>query len=114
MEIVEEQLAQWLERGTDSTPESSLTNTTIAVVATNIKLTKSKATKVAQMAYDGLARTIRPIHTLSDGDAIFALSLGEYWGNASLVGAIAAYELIGEQKILQRVAKWRWKLYNGP
>ncbi|HSG41834.1 MAG TPA: P1 family peptidase, partial [Anaerolineales bacterium] len=52
------------------------TNTVIGVVATNAKLTKAQATKVAQMAHDGLARTIRPAHTMLDGDTIFALSTG--------------------------------------
>ncbi len=49
-------------------------NTTIGVVATNVKLTKAQATKVAGMAHDGLARCIRPIHTSLDGDTIFCLS----------------------------------------
>ena len=52
-------------------------NTTIGVVATNVKLTKAQATKVAGMAHDGLARCIRPIHTSLDGDTIFCLSTGE-------------------------------------
>jgi L-aminopeptidase/D-esterase-like protein len=53
------------------------TNTTIAAVATNVELTKSQATKVAQMAHDGIARAILPAHTMFDGDTIFALSTGE-------------------------------------
>ena len=51
-------------------------NTTLGVVATNARLTKPTATKVAQMAHDGLARTISPVHTSIDGDAIFAASVG--------------------------------------
>lgn len=70
-------------------------NTTLAVVATNAALTKPGATKVAQMAHDGLARVIRPIHTMFDGDTIFALSLGDKPGNVSLVGAVAA-EVVAE------------------
>ena len=66
------------------------TNTTLAVVATNMKLTKAGAKKMAQMAQDGLARTIRPAHTHFDGDTIFALSLGEKEANLSLLGALAA------------------------
>lgn len=65
-------------------------NTTLAVVATNVALSKVGATKVAQMAHDGLARTIRPVHTAFDGDTIFALSAGEKEGDASLVGVVAA------------------------
>lgn len=66
------------------------TNTTLAVVATNVKLTKSEVTKVAQMAQDGLARTIRPAHTHFDGDTLFALSYGDATADLSLVGALAA------------------------
>jgi L-aminopeptidase/D-esterase-like protein len=65
-------------------------NTVIGVVATNAKLTKSQATKVAQMAQDGLARVIRPAHTMFDGDTIFALGTGEQEADVSLVGAFAA------------------------
>lgn len=65
-------------------------NTTLAVIATNARLTKSGATKAAQMAHDGLARVIRPIHTHFDGDTIFALSYGDKQADLSLVGAVAA------------------------
>lgn len=66
------------------------TNTVIGVVATNAKLTQAEATKVAQMAQDGLARTIRPAHTMLDGDTIFALSTGKKKADPSTVGAFAA------------------------
>ena len=70
-------------------------HTTIAVVATNAYLTKEGANKVAQMAHDGLARAIRPVHTMFDGDTVFALATGKpprKGGGAdpSVVGAIAA------------------------
>jgi L-aminopeptidase/D-esterase-like protein len=65
-------------------------NTVIGVVATNAKLTQAEATKVAQMAQDGLARTIRPAHTMLDGDTIFALATGEKKADLSTVGAFAA------------------------
>lgn len=65
-------------------------NTTIAVVASNAKLGKSEANKVAQMAHNGLARTIRPIHTTMDGDTIFALGTGEVEASVDLVGTLAA------------------------
>jgi len=58
-------------------PPTTISNTTIAAVATNVELTKAQATKVAQMAHDGIARAIRPAHTMFDGDTIFALSTGE-------------------------------------
>jgi L-aminopeptidase/D-esterase-like protein len=65
-------------------------NTVIGTVATNAKLTKAEATKVAQMAQDGLARTIRPAHTMLDGDTIFALSTGNKKVDVSTLGAFAA------------------------
>jgi L-aminopeptidase/D-esterase-like protein len=65
-------------------------NTTLSVVATNAALSREQATKVAQMAHNGLARTIRPCHTMVDGDVIFALSLGSQQADVSAVGAVAA------------------------
>src|SRR5258706_1457140 len=65
-------------------------NTVIGVVATNAKLTKAQATKIAQMAQDGIARTIRPAHTMLDGDVIFALSNGTKKTDVSTIGAFAA------------------------
>ncbi len=51
-------------------------NTTIGVVATDATLTKAQAAKVAQMAHDGMARAVRPAHTMFDGDTIFSLATG--------------------------------------
>src|SRR5207302_6355141 len=67
-------------------------NTTLGIIATNAALTKTQATRVAQMAHDGFARAIAPSHTSVDGDAIFALATGTKAGNAdvSRVGALAA------------------------
>jgi len=65
-------------------------NTVIGVVATNAKLSKPEATKVAQMAQDGIARAIRPAHTMLDGDTIFALATGEKRSDSSTIGAFAA------------------------
>jgi L-aminopeptidase/D-esterase-like protein len=67
-------------------------NTTIGVVATNAYFTKTHMQKMAQMAHDGYARAINPIHTMSDGDTIFALSTGlsETEADLSAIGAIAA------------------------
>ena len=50
-------------------------NTTIGIVATNVPLSKTQLTKVAQMAHDGLARAVRPSHTMYDGDTLFAVSV---------------------------------------
>ncbi|HIE30189.1 TPA: peptidase S58 family protein [Candidatus Poribacteria bacterium] len=65
-------------------------NTTIGVIATNAALDKEGVTKVAQMAHDGLAMTIRPVHTLYDGDTIFALSTGSQRADLNTIGAVAA------------------------
>ncbi|HZS48790.1 MAG TPA: P1 family peptidase [Blastocatellia bacterium] len=68
------------------------TATTIGAVATDAKLTKSQANKVAQMAQDGLARAINPVHSPFDGDTIFALATGKSGkqGNVMLIGMLAA------------------------
>ena len=70
-------------------------NTTIAVVATNARLTKAEASRMALMADDGLARAIVPSHTIGDGDTVFALATGRWSGqaNVSLIGALAAEAL---------------------
>jgi L-aminopeptidase/D-esterase-like protein len=67
-------------------------NTTIGVVATNATLTKVQAQKMAQMAHDGYARAISPIHTPADGDTIFSLATGTWDGQANYgqIGALAA------------------------
>jgi L-aminopeptidase/D-esterase-like protein len=67
-------------------------NTTIGVIATNARLTKVQAKKVAQMAQDGYARAISPVHTLADGDTIFTLATGTWTGEIShgTIGALAA------------------------
>jgi L-aminopeptidase/D-esterase-like protein len=67
-------------------------HTTIGVVATNAKLTKTQAKKVAEMAHDGYARAISPVHTPGDGDTIFSLATGSWTGeaNLSIIGALAA------------------------
>ncbi|MED1788912.1 P1 family peptidase [Brevibacillus laterosporus] len=78
-----------MERATfDVIPDGA--NTTIGVVACNAILTKAEANKVAQMAHDGLARTIYPIHTMYDGDTLFAIGTGEVRASVNLIGAIAA------------------------
>lgn len=65
-------------------------NTVIGVVATNARLTKEGANKVAQMAHDGLARAVRPSHTMYDGDTIFSLATGTHEADTTVVGAFAA------------------------
>lgn len=76
-------------------------NTTLGAILTNARLTKAQATKVASMAQDGYARTMRPAHSLLDGDTIFALSHGDVSADISVVGALAAKVM--EQAVLQAV-----------
>ena len=83
-----ENLARWAESGYQRPGQSE--NTVIGVVATNARLNKQEATKVAQMAQDGLARTIRPAHTMFDGDTIFTMATGKVTAPVSVVGAFAA------------------------
>lgn len=72
--------------------ERQVGHTTLGVVATNARLSKGQATKVAQMAHDGVARAIEPAHTPVDGDAIFALATGTWKGEPDLmsIGELAA------------------------
>ena len=68
-------------------------NTTIGAIATNVPFDKAQLKKVAGMAHDGFARTINPIHTMWDGDTIFALSTGkakDVDADVTAIGAIAA------------------------
>jgi len=65
-------------------------NTTLGVVITNAKLDKTRLCKLAGMAHDGYARSIRPVHTSADGDTIYALSVGDVETDPDLVGALAA------------------------
>lgn len=67
-----------------------VSNTTIGVVATNALLTKSQAKKLASMAQNGYARTLRPAHTMFDGDTIFAMATGEIEADVNVVGLLAA------------------------
>ncbi len=66
------------------------TNTTLAVVASNANLTKAELKKVAEMTHDGFARTIYPVHTMYDGDAVFAASTGGVDASVDVVGAVSA------------------------
>lgn len=76
-------------------------NTTLAVLATNARLPHSQLRRAAQGGHDGMARALHPVHTLVDGDAVFALSTNEVepepaaigdWGGARTVGGLAAVQ----------------------
>ncbi|NLP30409.1 MAG: P1 family peptidase [Clostridiales bacterium] len=64
-------------------------NTTIGCIATNAKLSKTQLNKLASIAHNGFARAIRPVHTMADGDTIFALSTGEIEVMPDAIGALA-------------------------
>lgn len=67
----------------------NIDNTTIGVVATNAKLSKAQCKKISQMAHNGFAKAIFPIHTPHDGDTIFTLATGEIEADVTLLGSIA-------------------------
>lgn len=77
----------------DMNIEFSSTNTTIGVVATNAKLSKEGANKLASMAHDGLAISISPVHTMVDGDTLFCLSTGDKKEDINILG-MAAVEVV--------------------
>lgn len=66
------------------------TNTTLGVVATNARLSKVEATKLAQFAGQGMVRAISPVNTTNDGDTVFALSLGDRRADINTLGVAAA------------------------
>jgi L-aminopeptidase/D-esterase-like protein len=70
-------------------------NTTLVVVATNARLNKLEATKLAQLANLGVARAINPVNTMSDGDVVIALSVGDAQANVESLG-VAAAEAVSE------------------
>jgi len=78
-----------LRAGAGGTP-AGRQNTTLGVIATNARLTKTEATRVSQMAHDGYARALAPSHTPGDGDVIFTLATGAAASDAGQVGALAA------------------------
>jgi L-aminopeptidase/D-esterase-like protein len=88
-------------------------NTTIGLVATNAVLTKTEASKVAQMAHDGLARTINPIHTAADGDTIFAAATGSASERADVttIGSIGAEVMA---RAVNRAVQMAWGIPGLP
>jgi L-aminopeptidase/D-esterase-like protein len=90
-----------IKRGTPRGGAVRRANTTLALVATDAKLTKNGATRLAQQATLGMARTIYPVNTAFDGDVTFALSLGEAQADITALGVAAAEALA--QAILRAV-----------
>lgn len=78
-------------------------NTTIGIIATNAALTKSQATKLASMAQNGYARTMRPAHSMFDGDTIFTMATGHVEADLSVLGLLAARVM--EKAVISAVKK---------
>lgn len=86
-------------------------NTSIVAVITNAGLDKAEMNKVAAMASNGLARTIRPVNTSMDGDSIYALSVGKVKSNPDVVGTLAAH-VVGKavnRAVLEAEEKYGYK-----
>ena len=80
-------------------------NTTIGVVATNARLTKSQANKLADVSHDGLAMAVRPAHLMSDGDTMFALATGGHEADANMNRLCAAAALCTSRAVVRAVTK---------
>ena len=80
-------------------------NTTIGVVATNARLNREEARKIAQLGHDALARCIRPVHTLFDGDTVFVLAQGGLESDLQIIGHLA--ETVLQQAIIRAVKSAR-------
>jgi L-aminopeptidase/D-esterase-like protein len=86
-------------------PQSLLpgTNTTIGVIATDAVLTKPQAHRLAQVSHDGLARTINPVHTLLDGDTLFAMGTGRSGRSTSMLLLATLAAEVTARAVLQAV-----------
>jgi L-aminopeptidase/D-esterase-like protein len=80
-------------RGEEPRPILAGSNTTIGVVATDAQITKAQAQRLATVAHDGLARAINPVHTMSDGDTLFALGTGQ---SGKTLGLMTLFTLAAE------------------
>jgi L-aminopeptidase/D-esterase-like protein len=90
-------------RGVAPKPLLAGTNTTIGVIATDAMLTKAQATRLAQVAHDGLARSINPVHTQSDGDTLFALGTGRAGRSAGMLVLAAMAAEVTAQAVVRAV-----------
>ena len=87
--------SEYMKRSVAAVENKFTGNTTLAVIVTNAKFNKAQLCKIAGMGHDGMARSIRPVHTSADGDSIYALSVGELEADQDLVGLLGA-EVISE------------------
>ena len=86
-------------------PQTSPTNTTLAVVATNASLNKEQANKLAQMGHDGMALAVRPCHTMSDGDVVFCLASGRSEAEVDMRQMCSAATLVVAQALVRAALK---------
>ncbi len=104
----------------DATPSLA---TTIGVVMTDWTLTKAQARKVAAVAHDGLARAVRPVHSMTDGDTVFCLASGQRPGESDpmdavtaldglLAGAAAVFEAACLDALLSATGQGPWPAYT--
>lgn len=87
------------------------TNTTISCVLTNARITKAQATKTASCAHDAYARAIKPVHTLNDGDTVFAFASGEVDADPDAVSVLATEAM---QRAIERAASCAESAYGLP
>ena len=87
----------------DKATNAFASNTTIGAIMTNAALTKPQANKAASMAHNGYARTMRPAHTMFDGDTIFVLSTGSVIADVNVVGLLAARVM--EQAVITAIKR---------
>jgi L-aminopeptidase/D-esterase-like protein len=84
-------------------PGESMSNTTIGIVATDAALTREEANHLAMLSHDGLAMTVRPCHTMRDGDTMFALATGRHVGVFDLTTLGAAAAEVTARSVIQAV-----------
>ncbi len=89
------------------------TNTTIGVVATDAIITKGQADRIAQVAHDGLARAINPVHTMSDGDTIFSMGTGKSGKSLDMLTLAAAAAEVTALAVVQAILAARGLNHNG-
>lgn len=87
------------------TPPAPGTNTTIGVVATNAAIDKEQANRLAAVAHNGLARAIRPVHTLADGDTLFALATGEVPVEGRQLMALEAFAALAVERAVVKAVR---------
>ncbi len=100
-------------QGESPTPLLAGTNTTVGVVATDAILTKAQAHRLAQVSHDGLARAINPVHTMSDGDTMFALGTGASGKTAGMMVLSTLASEVTARAIVRAVRAAKGTSWNG-